>query len=62
MPDLDGLGMLVSAEAYERYHHVVGHNVFAGIALTLGPWLVARGWNVAARRALRTGEWVNHWR
>ena len=33
LPDLDGIGIVVSQEAYERYHHVVGHNLLAGLAL-----------------------------
>ena len=34
LPDLDGLGLLASREAYETYHHVLGHNIFAGLILT----------------------------
>ena len=32
--DLDGLGLLVSMEHYTEYHHVIGHNLLAGIVLT----------------------------
>ena len=35
LPDLDGLGLLVSRDAYETYHHVLGHNLFAGLVLTV---------------------------
>jgi len=34
LPDLDGLGFLVSRDAYETYHHILGHNLFAGVALS----------------------------
>jgi hypothetical protein len=34
LPDLDGLGLLVSQEAYWEYHHQLGHNLFFGILLT----------------------------
>ena len=36
LPDIDGIGIVVSQEAYERYHHVVGHNFLAGVALSGG--------------------------
>ena len=29
--DLDGLGFFFGEEAYWRFHHVVGHNVFVGL-------------------------------
>ncbi len=32
--DLDGLGLLVGRDYYERYHHVIGHNLLVGVALT----------------------------
>jgi hypothetical protein len=32
LPDLDGLGLLWSQEAYFTYHHVLSHNLFAGLA------------------------------
>lgn len=31
IPDLDGLGLIVSDEYFYRYHHVYGHNIFFGI-------------------------------
>ena len=34
--DLDGLGILVSSDAYVAYHHVLGHNfLFGGISATV---------------------------
>ena len=33
LPDLDGIGIVASQEAYEAYHHVVAHNLLAGLAL-----------------------------
>lgn len=30
LPDLDGFGIVVSQDAYEDYHHVIGHNLLAG--------------------------------
>jgi hypothetical protein len=32
LPDLDGLGLLFSTEAYLRYHHIICHNLAACIA------------------------------
>jgi hypothetical protein len=40
-PDLDGLAILGGREAFETYHHVVGHNLFFGLLVTA---LVA-GWS-----------------
>ncbi len=34
-PDLDGLAILAGREAFETYHHVVGHNLFFGLLVTL---------------------------
>ena len=31
--DADGLGYLVSADLYSRWHHTIGHNVFAAVAV-----------------------------
>lgn len=33
-PDLDGLSIVMGREAFETYHHVVGHNVFFGLLVT----------------------------
>jgi len=35
IPDLDGLGILVSDRWYAWYHHVLGHNFTVGIAISL---------------------------
>ena len=32
--DLDGLGLLVSLEAYGEYHHVLAHNILFGLFLS----------------------------
>ena len=34
LPDLDGLGILISQEAYWDYHHVLCHNLFFGVAMS----------------------------
>ncbi len=44
LPDLDGLGLLYDLDAYRTYHHVLLHNLFAGLA-----WVAAVG-VVAANR------------
>ncbi|MCW2957045.1 MAG: hypothetical protein JWO69_1914 [Thermoleophilia bacterium] len=36
LPDLDGLGFFLGEEAYWRFHHTAGHNVFFGVALSIG--------------------------
>lgn len=41
LPDLDGLGLLYSLDAYVTYHHVLFHNLFAGLAWTVAVGLVA---------------------
>lgn len=33
-PDLDGLAIVAGREAFETYHHVVGHNLFFGLLVT----------------------------
>jgi hypothetical protein len=30
-PDLDGLGLIISHDAYLRWHHVLAHNLLAGL-------------------------------
>lgn len=39
-PDLDGLALLAGREAFETYHHVVGHNFLFGLVVAA---LVAAG-------------------
>lgn len=34
LPDLDGLGILISDDWYWNLHHIVGHNLFFGILLS----------------------------
>lgn len=34
-PDLDGLSIVAGRDAFETYHHVVGHNLFFGVLVTL---------------------------
>ncbi|MFZ1057971.1 MAG: metal-dependent hydrolase [Candidatus Rokuibacteriota bacterium] len=34
-PDLDGLFLLYSEAAYQRYHHLLAHNLLFGILATL---------------------------
>ena len=31
LPDVDGLGLLLSKEAYLRWHHVLAHNLLVGL-------------------------------
>jgi inner membrane protein len=33
-PDLDGLGLVISQGAYLRWHHVLAHNLFAGVLVS----------------------------
>jgi hypothetical protein len=48
LPDLDGLGLLYSKEAYFTYHHVLCHNLFACLAWTLLAGLTARQRTICA--------------
>jgi inner membrane protein len=49
LPDVDGLGIVAGEDWYHRFHHVVGHNVFFGIALAIGLawWSDGRRWLTA---------------
>jgi hypothetical protein len=42
LPDLDGLGLLYSLDAYFTYHHVLGHNLLAGAGWVVVVALTAR--------------------
>ena len=35
IPDLDGLGILISQKAYFDYHHIWGHNLLFGVIISL---------------------------
>ncbi len=35
IPDLDGLGAIISTDYYGMFHHVFGHNLFFGVLLSL---------------------------
>ena len=35
IPDLDGLGLIISQEAYLNYHHMVGHNLIFGLLISV---------------------------
>lgn len=43
-PDLDGLAIVAGRDAFETYHHVVGHNLFFGllIAAAITSWSTHR--------------------
>jgi membrane-bound metal-dependent hydrolase YbcI (DUF457 family) len=41
--DADGLTYLVSGDLYAHWHHTVGHNIFAAIAMTTAALLLTRG-------------------
>ncbi len=42
LPDLDGLGLFISLEAYLTYHHVLCHNLACGLLWTVLTALFAR--------------------
>ncbi len=42
LPDLDGLGLFVSLDAYLTYHHVLCHNLFVGVLWALATAAAAR--------------------
>ena len=56
LPDLDGLGLIWSQEAYFAVHHVWGHNVFVG---TLGCLLLSL-WSDHRKRSFLLGLLVFH--
>lgn len=35
LPDLDGIGMIFSVKFYQKYHHLLGHNILAGLVISL---------------------------
>ena len=43
-PDLDGLAIVAGRDAFETYHHVVGHNLFFGllVAAAIAGWSTHR--------------------
>jgi hypothetical protein len=51
LPDLDGLGILVSLEAYFTYHHVLCHNLFACLTWVALVGLLAKQRLVCATQA-----------
>lgn len=51
LPDLDGLGIVVSLHAYLTYHHILCHNLLAGLA-----WVAAAA--AAARDRLRVAALI----
>lgn len=42
LPDLDGISLAWGQDAYQRWHHVLGHNVFFGLLLSAGCSLLSR--------------------
>jgi hypothetical protein len=54
LADLDGLGLIFSDEAYFTYHHVVLHNLFAGLA-----WVAIVGLASANRITCATLAFLN---
>jgi hypothetical protein len=42
LPDIDGLGVFFSSDAYLRYHHILCHNLLACISATLLAAVLAR--------------------
>lgn len=48
LPDLDGLGALISIDYYSKYHHVFGHNFFFGLGLSLLAFLFAQQKKIAS--------------
>jgi len=47
-PDLDAVSYVFGPQVYGRWHHVLGHNVFVGVALMALAW-----WHQRARGARR---------
>lgn len=51
-PDIDGIGWFWSHEAYERYHHILAHNIFFGVlsSAAFAVWAripgTGRGWSL----------------
>jgi hypothetical protein len=58
LPDLDGLPILWGLGAYDRFHHTFGHNLFAGLAVTLACFLLGRSRRRAA--ALAAASYHSH--
>lgn len=56
LPDLDGIGFFFSPTAYDRYHHTLGHNVFALGAFAVLMALRCRSWRALALGALSFGS------
>jgi hypothetical protein len=52
LPDLDAASALAGLESYGRWHHVLGHNLFVGVALAALCAALARARGEAALLAL----------
>jgi hypothetical protein len=58
LPDLDGLGFFFGPHGYDRWHHTIGHNLFAWVTVAaLAGWCF-RSWKAAALAALAFGSHV----
>ena len=42
IPDIDGIGAIISIDYYAKYHHVLGHNLLFGILITLISLFIAK--------------------
>jgi inner membrane protein len=42
IPDVDGLGVIASQEAFWKYHHIVGHNMLFGLTASAALAILSR--------------------
>jgi hypothetical protein len=67
LPDLDGVSYLFGAEAYGKYHHTFGHNVFTGLLFCAVATVHCRSWKALGLSLLCFGShlladaWLSGW-
>lgn len=42
IPDIDGIGVVISLEYYAKYHHVIGHNLLLALIISLFAYMYCK--------------------
>lgn len=58
LPDLDGMGFFFGPRAYDQWHHTIGHNLYAWLAVAALAGWGFRSWKAALLSALAFGSHV----
>lgn len=52
IPDIDGVGAIISIDYYSKYHHILAHNIFFGIIISIIALLISKQKKLTAFLAL----------